>query len=304
GGATRREGGRAAGARAHRAGRGQHRRLPPVAGAVRAAVRRHGPRPRGVAGLVVPRRLPRDAAEPGLIDTDTRRPYLLLVLGLFTLSTDDVADGTIAASFGAPWRRRVRGWTVCLHASLNRRPPDVVEGEGGDFAAATGTFYYRGRTGLAALGALAADFDGRRFPGDDCRGPFAAILARCGRLFLASDALGAFRIYHDRARRLFSSSFLAVQQAQPRLTLDRQGCWEYAWNGATFGEKTFFDEIRMLRHGMLLAFDPPGVPSVIDEHRVPLAPAPRDFEATARAEVARLRALFATYAAGARRARM
>jgi asparagine synthase (glutamine-hydrolysing) len=227
-------------------------------------------------------------------------------MGVFILSRDGAGpgdgDGTIARQFGAPWQRAAAGLRLRVHGTLEGLPPDVVERDDGDFAAVSGTLYYRGRSGRAALAALGDDFDGRRFPWAECRGHYAVLLGRRQRWFLANDALGAYKIYHDRDGRIFSSSFLAVQQAQPCLSLDRQGCYEYAWNGATFGDKTFFDEIRMLRKGTLLAFDPE--PTVVAESDLEPVPAPLDFEATARQQADRLRGLIRVYAAGAGRVRM
>ena len=222
-------------------------------------------------------------------------------MGLFTLSREArfpvQADGTFSRAFGTPTRRSANGYTLDLWGKLNGLPPNLLDREGGDFIAQTGTFYFQGKTGRRALEALFERFDGKRFPWSECRGHFAIILRWQRRLFLATDALGAYKIYHDRARRIFSSSFVAVQELVPRVTIDRQGCYEYAWNGTTFGEKTFFNEIRMLRQGMLLELTTR--PSILDEWNLaPPAPSTADFEETAQQCAARLRDLFKIYAAG------
>ncbi|HWO19910.1 MAG TPA: hypothetical protein VNO30_14085 [Kofleriaceae bacterium] len=207
------------------------------------------------------------------------------------------ADGTFSHAFGAPLQRSAAGYTLRLFGKLNGRPAGLLDRGDGDFIAQTGTFYFGGKTGTQALEALFERFDGKRFPWAECRGHFAVILRWRRRLFLATDALGAYKVYHDREQGCFSSSFLAVQAALPRVTIDKQGCYEYAWNGTTFGDKTFFHEVRMLRQGMLIELT--DRPTVLDTWR--LAPAARStasFEDTAQLHAARLRDLVRTYAAG------
>jgi asparagine synthase (glutamine-hydrolysing) len=222
-------------------------------------------------------------------------------MGLFTLAQEVLSplgmDGTFSHAFGAPEERSAAGYTLRLFGKLNGLPPNLLDRGDGDFIAQTGTFYFRGKTGTRALESLFEHFDGKRFPWSECRGHFAIVLRWQRRLFLANDALGAYKIYHDRERRFFSSSFVAVQEVLPRVTIDKQGCYEYAWNGATFGEKTFLHEIRMLRQGMLLELTTR--PCVLDEWNLaPSAPSTAGFEETAQRCAARLRELFRIYAAG------
>jgi hypothetical protein len=221
-------------------------------------------------------------------------------MGLFTLIPEGLsspgADGTFSHAFGVPTRRSAAGYTLNLFGKLNGLPPNLLDREDGDFVAQTGTFYFQGKTGLQALESLFEHFDGKRFPWSSCRGHFALVLRWQRRLFLATDALGTYKIYHDRARQLFSSSFVAVQQMLPRVTIDKQGCYEYAWNGTTFGEKTFFNEIRMLRRGTLLELTP--WLNVLDEWNLtPSAPSNAGFEETAQRCAAQLRDLIRIYAA-------
>lgn len=223
-------------------------------------------------------------------------------MGLFILVRDGQepreTDGTFSHAFGTPVQRSAAGYTLQLFGKLNGLPPSLLDREDGDFIAQTGTLYFQGKTGPAALAALFEAFDGVRFPWSGCRGHFAVILRWRRRLFVATDALGAYKIYHDRERRILSSSFVAVHAWLPRLTIDKQGCYEYAWNGATFGDKTFFREIRMLRRGMLLELGARSV--VLDEwDPAPSVPTVSGFEDTARRCAARLRELVRIYAAGA-----
>jgi asparagine synthase (glutamine-hydrolysing) len=221
-------------------------------------------------------------------------------MGLFTLSREESSparsDGTFSNAFGTPVRRSAAGYTLDLFGKLNGVPPNVLDREDGDFVAQTGTFFFRNRTGRAALESLYECFDGRRFPWSECRGHLAIVFRWRRRLFLATDALGAYKVYHDREQRIFSSSFVAVQERLPRVTIHKQGCYEYAWNGATFGEKTFFNEIRQLRRGMLLELM--ARPVVVDEwNPQPPVRSTAPFEETAQRCAARLRDLTRVYAA-------
>ena len=85
------------------------------------------------------------------------------------------------------------------------------------------------------------------------------ILFKGGRLWVASDELGAYKLYRDEAGTRFSSSFSALRASFASVRPDAQGVYEYAFNGATYGEKTFLREVRQQRHGSLyeLEDDPP-----------------------------------------------
>lgn len=226
-------------------------------------------------------------------------------MGLFTLSRDGLfparADGTFAHPFGEPARRVAAGYTLQVFGKLNGQLPNLVD-RGGDFIAHTGTLYFRDKTGSAALDPLYESFDGKRFPWSECRGHFAVIMKWHERLFLATDALGAYKVYHDRERRFFSSSFVAVRQTLPHVSIDKQGCYEYAWDGTTFGEKTFLSEIRMLRKGMLLELTP--APRVLDEWELEPWPVTTSFEDTAQYCASRLRGLFRIYTGASGRIRL
>lgn len=221
-------------------------------------------------------------------------------MGMFILSREAappaLADGTFTQSFGAATRRTAGGYTLELFGKLNGLPPGLLDRDDGDFIAQTGTFYFRGQTGPRALAALFDRFDGRRFPWSECRGHFAVVLRWRRRLFLATDALGAYKVYHDRDQQTFSSSFIAVQERLPRVTIDKQGCYEYAWNGTTFGTKTFFHEVRMLCRGMLLELT--ARPTILETWNLaPPARSEAGFEETAQRCAAQLRALIRVYAA-------
>lgn len=232
-------------------------------------------------------------------------------MGLFILSRrerpDPLQPAWLAAhrrhGFREPLRLTAGDWRLDLFGALNGLGPQLVQRDNGDFAACTGVFFYRGARGTAGLGPLLDDFDGERFPWSGSRGHFAVIVCKAGRMFLATDALGGYKVYHDGGRTLLSSSFTALRANLAQATPDAQGAWEYAWNGATYGTRTFIREIRQLRRGSLLTLGPQA--EISAEYRLPAADAPQHASIDEAAEdyAARLRALFRVYAAGGGRFR-
>lgn len=190
------------------------------------------------------------------------------------------------------------GWRLRLVGKLNGLGPHCVRRENGEFAACTGIFFYRGRRFEAGLGFLLDDFDGEHFPWHECRGHYAAILHKDGRLWLASDELGAYKLYRDEAGTRLSSSFNAVRASFASISPDPQGVYEYAFNGATYGEKTFVREVRQQRHGCLYALGAGArlvdAAPALDAQDAP----PRSLDSVAEEYAERLRALFRVYAAG------
>ena len=151
-------------------------------------------------------------------------------------------------------------WRLFLSGKLDGSGPHHVQ-VGKDFAACTGIFFYRGKRLERGLESLLQEFDGRSFPWEDCRGHYSVILFKAGRLWLASDELGAYKIYRDLEATRFSSSFSALRASLPSALPDTQGIYEYAFNGATFGEKTLLREIKQQREGTLYSFPERGPPS-------------------------------------------
>jgi asparagine synthase (glutamine-hydrolysing) len=69
------------------------------------------------------------------------------------------------------------------------------------------------------------------------------ILRKAGETAIVPDTFGGFLVFYGAARRIASSSFLAVASALERLTLSTQGACEYVFNGVVSGDATLFDEI-------------------------------------------------------------
>jgi len=188
-------------------------------------------------------------------------------------------------------------WNLSLSGKLDGSGPHYVR-VGADFAACTGIFFYRGKRLERGLEALLEEFDGQGFPWSDCRGHYAAILFKAGRLWLASDELGAYKVYRNLDGTMFSSSFSAVRASVQTAVPDPQGLYEYAFNGATFGEKTLLLHVKQQRTGVLYTFPQFGPPTVsapadriVQQAHVSLEEAADDF-------AERLRALFRVYVSG------
>ncbi len=194
-------------------------------------------------------------------------------MGLFVLASTPnrtTVEEATNRCFGAARVLETPFGTLQLHGKINGQPPQVFQRNDKEFAACSGIFFYRDHHGIEALRLWLEDFDGKRMRWSDCHGHFALVARRGNRLWLANDALGAYKIYHDEARTQFSSSFIEICGRLDTPEVDPQGLYEYVWNGATYGDKTFVRKARMLRDGALYELEGPGRLTRLD---IP----PRDF---------------------------
>lgn len=177
-------------------------------------------------------------------------------MGLFLLSRDEPepprawSESQARAGFNRRLLLQAGTWTLLLAGKLDGSGPHCIR-SGPDFAACTGVFFYRGKRFEGGLAALLDEFDGREFPWADCRGHYAVVLYKGGRVWLASDELGAYRIYRNLDNTLFSSSFSALRASVPSVEPDTQGVYEYVLSGATFGERTLLRQVKQQRTGVL-----------------------------------------------------
>ncbi|MEA3029089.1 MAG: hypothetical protein QOG13_414 [Sphingomonadales bacterium] len=175
--------------------------------------------------------------------------------GLFLVRTRDrgFADQALAAArkqfalhgFGDCTEHDIPGWHL-LHAPHIQGGPESLLVEGDDLVAVAGTLTCNGAMGRAALEALLGMAD---LPAPDWSrlgGHFVALVRRGGRTFLLTDYFAAFQLFHDAEMRLFSTSLLAAAQALPRLSFDRQGVYEFAFNVVPVGDDTVFAELKTL----------------------------------------------------------
>jgi asparagine synthase (glutamine-hydrolysing) len=181
-----------------------------------------------------------------------------------------------------------------------------LDGQGGlfletgndSFACLVGQLVYCGLSGEAALRRYCADLANGRADPDRTIGQFALILKDQQGLRLQTDCFGFFQVYVNEAANIASSSFWSLLELSPRISVDAEGVFEYAWNGATFGGKSFVKEIRRLPACADLTF---GENMAVSREATPRpassgGPA-RAFDTCVDEHAARLRRLFADLAA-------
>ena len=137
------------------------------------------------------------------------------------------------------------GWRL-LHAPPIIGGPESLLAQGEDLVAVAGTLTCDGRMGRQALEALramvaAGDLDWSRIGGQ-----FVALVRAAGRTLLFTDYFAAFQLFHDAELRLFSTSLLSAARALPRLSLDRQSVYEFAFNVVPLGNDTVLTELKRL----------------------------------------------------------
>ena len=150
------------------------------------------------------------------------------------------------------------GWRL-LHAPYVFSGPETLLERGDDLVAVAGTLTYDGMIGRPALAALLAGAELPRIDWSRIAGQFVALVRKGGRTFLFTDYFGAFQIYHDVDRRLFSTSLLAAAKALPRLRFDTQGIYEYAFNIFPTGDDSVFAELKRLGPGHVAELTAQGV---------------------------------------------
>ncbi|GAA0738143.1 asparagine synthase C-terminal domain-containing protein [Sphingomonas japonica] len=191
----------------------------------------------------------------------------------------DFADRAVATAraqyalhgFTAMTEHRVGRWRV-LTAPYICGGPELVLAEGADFVAVAGTITVDGRMGLPALQALLREASLPHLAWDRIGGQFVALVVREGRAFVFTDWFGAFELYHDAERRIFSTSLLAAAKCLPRVSFDAQGVYEFAFNVMPVGEDTVFAQLKTLGPDRIVELTDTGtIDHAIDK------PLPRDF---------------------------
>jgi asparagine synthase (glutamine-hydrolysing) len=150
--------------------------------------------------------------------------------------------------FASPWEATTGHCHVAVYPKLNAGAPQVHAVDDANFAFATGTLIYKGRAGRDALAQIWSDNGAGRLERDQLRGAYALAICVGGRLRLRIDAPGAYKVYHDADCTTVSSAFLAVLDGRRRAAVDRQGIYEYVFQGATYGGRTLVDGIRLIDH--------------------------------------------------------
>jgi hypothetical protein len=146
---------------------------------------------------------------------------------------------------GMPAPRVVRGvnFFLAIYPKRQASEPILEHFSNGDFVCTCGTLIYENMVGTGAATAFYRDCDGRSASRDKARGHYAVIMHKDGETEILPDEFGGFLIFYDEARRIASSSFLAIASALDRVTLGTQGACEYVFNGVVSGNATIFDEV-------------------------------------------------------------
>lgn len=148
--------------------------------------------------------------------------------------------------FSDPTQLQAAGHTVFVSPQMVGGTLLLAKGEGGDFAAAGGTISYKGQYGVAGLERLLADAEAGVPEDEHFAGCFVLLLCTGGKLTLFTDRLGLYKFYRSADGQIWSSSFLACCAALKAPKLNRQGVYEYVFQGTTYGSETLVQGIDLV----------------------------------------------------------
>jgi asparagine synthase (glutamine-hydrolysing) len=175
-------------------------------------------------------------------------------MGGFHLTRDDAgaparlkaARARFAAhGFHKPTEFALPGWRG-FHCGYIHGGPDTFLRRGDDLVAIAGTLLSGDQLGRPALEHLLDRFETPFTGWDRTSGQFAALVVKDGRATVLTDYFGTFQVFHDPGFTSISTSFLAIAEAQPRLTWHDQGVYEFAFNVFPIGDESVFREVRRL----------------------------------------------------------
>lgn len=184
-----------------------------------------------LAGIIIARA----DSEPGRLDACIREQ----VDAGFTVALDRIADG---------WR------LIGFAPLLPHMPACVTEDDSGHFALASGSFFYRGKTGQAALKEAISSWRDGSLELEQSTGQYALLIGHPQHFELRTDALPSQRIYTDEHHTLFSTLLIPAMQLLPTLSPHAQGIYEYVWLHANHGQDTPVAELKALAPGERVRF--------------------------------------------------
>ncbi len=142
-------------------------------------------------------------------------------------------------------------WTVLVYSKINGRKTALYR-DGEDFAFSVGTLIYRSAMGQTALKLLMNDYRNHEIDEKNIIGHFSAGIHFKDNIRILIDRVGIYKVYHDTDRNIFSSSFLAVLDSINNVTCNVQSTYEYIFQGATYGGRTFIDQVEVLHTDMCI----------------------------------------------------
>ena len=180
---------------------------------------------------------------------------------------DRVRASFAAQGFAEPKLLETEFAVVLLYPKLVTGQINLVADTTGDFAFYTGSLVHRRKTGDAALGDLLKHSPERFTTGTDLTGVYALVVNNGRGLRLMLDPLGAYKVYTDPEKIVWSSSFLAAVATVEAPQIDAQGVYEYVFNGATYGKATVIRQISMIEPGLhkigrVATFQPNHLPAI------------------------------------------
>ena len=116
----------------------------------------------------------------------------------------------------------------------------------GDFILFTGTLIYKKQTGVNALKELYTDFIPDKFKFDALRGHFCVLIYKNKTLYTWNDYFGVYHVFTNKNHGIISSSFLSVVRLLDKKQLHLQAMYEYAREGACYGDDTYIQEVKLL----------------------------------------------------------
>jgi asparagine synthase (glutamine-hydrolysing) len=154
--------------------------------------------------------------------------------------------------FGDPTRIATKYWDLFLFAKYLGEAPAVHFGDAGSFAACSGTLVYDGVVGTKALETILEKSSTSSIDWDRAQGSFCILIGSDAEIYLRLDKLGTYKIYQNELKTVLSSSFLAVLETITRPTANAQSIYEYVFQGATYGDRTVVEEIKMIEPRSML----------------------------------------------------
>lgn len=148
--------------------------------------------------------------------------------------------------FCSPVIVSTKNYELYLYGKLMVSTENYVTRPGSDFCACTGTLLYSGLVGEDALARFYDDFQSDNVPQEGLYGAFCIIIRKEGKTFLFVDRLGVYKTYRNESGTVWSSSFLCISGALTKRTIDKQSVYEYVFQGATYGNRTIFNEAQLV----------------------------------------------------------
>src|SRR5438105_4886825 len=145
----------------------------------------------------------------------------------------------------APCLIRRENYVLAVYPKRQATEPVLKQFPDGDFVCSCGTLIYDDLSGEAAATAFYRDYNGSPETRERAMGHYALLLCKGGQTEVILDSFGGYHVFFDAAKRIVSSSFLAVASALGRLTLGAQNACEYVFDGVIHGNDTLFDEISL-----------------------------------------------------------